>query len=211
MIWQVVFKPARASDSDKENGAKHRVDCSPEALQHGIMRCVQNRQMERLVRSDGTCLIVRRFHRHESSVDPRTILLCAAHRRHCRGSRLNDHANFLDSEKKVAVRLICSDQPTEDVPIEETPIPARQNMRAVSGAHTHESLACQYLDSFAYNTAPDAKSTFQTGLWRQGRPHRNNFLRYLAAERRQHRLNATGLRSFLRRLFAIRGHGVRLA
>ena len=83
------------------------------------------------------------------------------YRRHCRGSRLNDHANFLDSEKKVAVRLICSDQPTEDVRSRRLQSLRGRHMRAVSRAHAHKSLACQYLDSFAYDTAPDAKSTFQ--------------------------------------------------
>jgi hypothetical protein len=109
------------------------------------------------------------------------------------GGRLDDRAHLLDCQQKVAIRLVLADEPAQHVAVEQAPFVARQHVRAVAWPHADETLRSKRLDGLAHHAASDAEPGFELRLGRQSRPHGNEILGDLAAERRQHGTNAAGL------------------
>ncbi len=68
-----------------------------------------------------------------------------------------------------------------------------QYMRAVTRAYADKSLRGERLDDFAHHATTDTETRLEVRFRRQRGADRNNILRDLAAERRKHGPNATGL------------------
>ena len=60
-------------------------------------------------------------------------------------------------------------------------------------AHADKALRGECLDDFAHHATPDTETSFEVRFGRQRRADWNEVLRDLAAKRREHGRNATGL------------------
>ena len=149
--------------------------------------------MKCLVGGSRAGVIGRSFHRRKRGVDPAAIRLGRTVGRQRGGCRLDDGSDFLDRQQQIPIRLSLSHQPAQDIAIEQTPLVTGQDMRAMARAHADKAFCGERLDDFAHHATPDTETSFEIWFGWQRRADRNAVLRDLAAKRRKHGGDATGL------------------
>ena len=91
--------------------------------------------------------------------------------------------------------LSLADQPVQHVAIEQAPIAPRQHMGAVARPDADQPFSRQHFDRLTNHAAADAEADFEVVFGWQYRAGRDDLLSDLAAECRQHRVNAARLRT----------------